>query len=243
MGDGHCMYRAIGKILQKQPGEMMQEVRTHMLSMNSCTEYYLVEREVTKRESRYTAMMNVRHNKRGVRIHETEWGEPEDCVAIAKWSGRDVIILHTETDRCTIIPYTPNAIETKTVAKLMTLNWTREPSRGKHGIYLIHDGIHYNALSLRDDQEEGEQDEESSIGEYTNQTQQKRTTEHATPTQCIHNNLLKDNTHEEEDGSRTQDKTNEKGKRKSERHEALCEAEHRKTKKEKTDSKAQPTEA
>jgi hypothetical protein len=34
--------------------------------------------------------------KRGVRIHETEWGEPEDCVAIAKWSGRDVIILHTE---------------------------------------------------------------------------------------------------------------------------------------------------
>ena len=84
MGDGHCMYRAIGKILQKQPGEMMQEVRTHMLSMNSCTEYYLVEREVTKRESRYTAMMNVRHNKRGVRIHETEWGEPEDCVAIRR---------------------------------------------------------------------------------------------------------------------------------------------------------------
>ena len=74
MGDGHCMYRAIGKILQKQPGEMMQEVRAHMLSMNSCTEYYLVDREVTKRESRYTAMMNVRDNKRGVKIHETEWG-------------------------------------------------------------------------------------------------------------------------------------------------------------------------
>ena len=126
-----------------------------LVSMNPCTEYYLVDREVTKRESRYTAMMNVRHNKRGVKIHETEWGEPEDCVAIAKWSGRDVIILHTETDRCTIIPYTPNAIETKTVAKLMTLNWTREPSRGKHGIYLIHDGIHYNALRFRYNQEEG----------------------------------------------------------------------------------------
>ena len=51
---------------------MMQEVRTHMLSMKSCTEYYLVEKEVTKRESRYTAMMNVRHNKRGVKIHDTE---------------------------------------------------------------------------------------------------------------------------------------------------------------------------
>jgi hypothetical protein len=32
-------------------------------------------------------MMDVRHNKRGVKIHETEWGEPEDCVAIATWSG------------------------------------------------------------------------------------------------------------------------------------------------------------
>ena len=74
MGDGHCMYRTIGKKLQKQPGEMIQEVRAHMLSMNPCTEYYLVDKEMTKRESRYTAMVNVRHNKRGVRIHKTEWG-------------------------------------------------------------------------------------------------------------------------------------------------------------------------
>ena len=51
MDDGYCMYRAIGKILQKQPGEMMQEVRAHMLSMNSCTGYYLVDIEVIKRES------------------------------------------------------------------------------------------------------------------------------------------------------------------------------------------------
>ena len=72
MDDGYCMYRAIGKILQKQPGEMMQEVRAHMLSMDSCTEYYLEYREMTKRESRYTATMNVRQNKRGMRIHETE---------------------------------------------------------------------------------------------------------------------------------------------------------------------------
>ena len=66
-------------------------------------------------------MMNVK-KPRGTRIHKTEWGEPEDCVAIAKQSGRDLIILHTETDRCTIILYTPNAIETKTVAKLVALN-------------------------------------------------------------------------------------------------------------------------
>jgi hypothetical protein len=102
----------------------------------------------------------------------------------------------------------------------MTLNWTHEPSRGKHGIYLIHHGIHYNALRLRDNQEDGEQKEESNIRKDTNKTQQRRTKEHATPTQDIQNNLLEKNTHEEGDemratnapcGSRTQDKTNGKG--------------------------------
>jgi hypothetical protein len=118
----------------------------------------------------------------------------------------------------------------------MALNWTREPSRGKHGIYLIHNGIHYNALRLRDNQEDGEQKEESNIRKDIIKTQQRRTKEQDTPTQDIQNNLLKKNTHEE-GGSRTQDKTNEKGKRKSEKHEALCEAEHRKTKKKKQTQK------
>jgi hypothetical protein len=100
-------------------------------------------------------------------------GEPEDCVAVAKWSGRDLIILHTETDQCTIIPYTANAIETKTVAKVLALDWTREPSRGKHGICLIHDDIYYNAIRLRDNQEEDEQNKEGNSTECTN----KKTTE------------------------------------------------------------------
>jgi hypothetical protein len=95
VGDGHCIYRSIGKILQKQPGEMMQEVRAHMLGMNSCTEYYLVDRELAKRESRYTAMTNVRHNKRGVKIHETEWGEPEDLRSHSKM----------ERERCNSVAY------------------------------------------------------------------------------------------------------------------------------------------
>ena len=171
-------------------------------------------------------MMNVRHNKRGVKIHETEWGEPQDCVAIAKWSERDVIILHTETDRCTIIPYTANEIETKSVAKLLALDWAREPSRGKHGIYLIHDGIHYNAIRLRDDQEEDEQNKESNCTECTNKKQQRRTKEPAAlATPNMQDNSSEEDMREEGDkmratnapcgrvcGSRTQDKTNEKGK-------------------------------
>ena len=84
----------------------------------------------------------------------------------------------------------------------MALNWTREPSRGKHGIYLVHDGIHYNALKLKDNKEEGEQNEESNNREHINKTQQKRTKEHATPTQCTQSNLLGGNTHEEGDKMR-----------------------------------------
>ena len=48
MDDGYCMFWAIGKIPQNQPGEMMKEVCAHMLSMNSFTEYYPADREVTK---------------------------------------------------------------------------------------------------------------------------------------------------------------------------------------------------
>jgi hypothetical protein len=130
-------------------------------------------------------------------------GEPEDCIAIAKRSGRDVIILHTETDRCTIIPYTANAIETKTVAKLLALDWTREPSRGKHGIYLIHDGIHYSAIRLMDNQEEDEQHKEGNSKECTNKKQQRRTKEPTAPaTPNTQDNPSEEDIHEEGDKMR-----------------------------------------
>ena len=56
----------------------------------------------------------------------------------------------------------------------------------KHGIYLNHDGIHYNALRLRDNQEEDGQNEESNNKESTSNPQQRRTKEYATP--IIQNN-------------------------------------------------------
>ena len=127
-------------------------------------------------------------------------GEPEDCEAIAKWSGRDVILLHTETDRCTIIPNTANAIEEKTVAKLMKLDWTREPSRDKHGIYVVHDGIHYNVLKLRNSQEQGEHNIEENIRESTNKTKQSRRKRHATPN--TQDTPPAEDTHEEGDDMR-----------------------------------------
>jgi hypothetical protein len=53
------------------------------------------------------------HKNDECEIHETEWGEPEICVSTAKCSRRDVILLHTKTDRCIIIPYYADATEEK----------------------------------------------------------------------------------------------------------------------------------
>jgi hypothetical protein len=62
---------------------------------------------------------------------------------------------------------------------LIALQWTREPSRGENGIYLIHDGIHYNAIKLRDNQEEGGKNKEGYNRECTDKKQQRRIMEHA----------------------------------------------------------------
>ena len=79
---------------------------------------------------------------------------------------------------------------------MIALNWTREPSRGQHGVYLTHDGIHYNAFSLRDNrEEEGKQNEESNNREGLNKTQQRRTKEH--DAQSTQNTPLEEDTHEE----------------------------------------------
>ena len=78
------------------------------------------DRTISRRQDIHPAY-NVLATKKFENTHRKRMGEPEDCVTIAKWSGGDVIILHTETDRCTIIPYRPNTIETKTVAKLTAL--------------------------------------------------------------------------------------------------------------------------
>ena len=78
----------------------------------------------------------------------------------------------------------------------------------------MHDGIHYNLLRLRDNQEEGEQNKESNNKECINNTQQRRTKEHATP--IIQYNPSEEHTHGKGDGMRatnaslrTQDNTQE----------------------------------
>jgi hypothetical protein len=132
----------------------------------------------------------------------------------------------------------------------MELYWTREPSRGKHGIYLVHDDIYYCTVRLRDSQEEGEKNKEENNRECTNKKQQRRRKGHATPN--TQDSPSEEDIHKE--GARAQrtrrtytkkrtrcepqsrpvaymTKQIKKDKRISEKHGALCEAEpeHRKT--------------
>ena len=66
---------------------------------------------------------------------------------IARWCKRDVVILHTKTDRGTLVPYTYNEIGERTIHHMDECGWM-DTQRGKNCIYLIYDGIHYNALKL-----------------------------------------------------------------------------------------------
>ena len=59
-----------------------------------------------------------------------------------------MVILHTKTDRGTVVPYTYNKIGEKTIHHIEECGWIGDTKRGKNCIYLIYDGIHYNALKL-----------------------------------------------------------------------------------------------
>ena len=107
LADGHCLFRAVEKILHMEPGTVMKEAKAHMISRPSDEEYYVTETEIaTTRVTRYTEFGNVKQNERGPDIHETECGGTKDCQIIARWCKRDVTILHTKTDRGIVVPYT-----------------------------------------------------------------------------------------------------------------------------------------
>jgi len=131
-----------------EPGAVMKATKMHMVSRPSNEKYYVSETEIATRVTRYNEFENVKHNERGPDIHESEWGGTEDCQIIARWCERDVVILHTKTDRGTVVPYTYNDIGEKTIHHMETCGWIGDTQRGQNCIYLIYDGIHYNALKL-----------------------------------------------------------------------------------------------
>jgi hypothetical protein len=144
LGDGHCLFRAVGKILHMEPGAVMKETKMHMISRPSDEKYYVSETEISTRVTRYTEFENVKHNERGPDIHESEWGGTEDCQIIARgWCKRDVVILHTKTDRGTVVPYTYNEIGERTKHHMKECGGIGDTQRGQNCIYLIYDGIHY----------------------------------------------------------------------------------------------------
>ena len=125
----------------------MKEAKIHMISRPTDEKYYVPKTEIATRATRYNEFENVKHNENGPDIHESEWGGTEDCQIIARWCKRDVVILHTKTDRGTVVPYTYNEIGERTIHHMDECGWM-DTQRGKNCIYLIYDGIHYNALKL-----------------------------------------------------------------------------------------------
>jgi hypothetical protein len=124
LADGHCLFRAVGIILHMEPGTaVMKEAKAHMISRPSDERYYVSETEIATRVMRYIGFENVKHNERGPGIHETEWGGTEDCQIIARWCKRDVAILHTKTDRGTVVPYTYNEKRKRTIHHMEECGW------------------------------------------------------------------------------------------------------------------------
>jgi hypothetical protein len=59
-----------------------------------------------------------------------------------------VAILHTKTDRWTVVPYTYNEIGERTIHHMEECGWIGDTQRGQNCIYIIYDDIHCNALRL-----------------------------------------------------------------------------------------------
>ena len=70
-----------------EPGTVMKEAKAHMISRSSDEQYYVSEAEIVTRVSRYTEFGDIKQNKRGPDIHETEWGGTEDSQIIARWAN------------------------------------------------------------------------------------------------------------------------------------------------------------
>jgi hypothetical protein len=70
--DTHCLFGAVGEILHMDPGTVMKEAKAQMISRPSDEGYYVSETEIATRVTRCTEFENVKHNKRGPDIHETD---------------------------------------------------------------------------------------------------------------------------------------------------------------------------
>jgi hypothetical protein len=129
LGDGHCLFRSIGKILQIQPAEIMRMAKLHMMATNMEGPHYISQEERDMREVRYKEFENVQNNVEGPDIHQSEWGGIEDYQVVARWSKRYVVRLNMDTDRCTVIPCDLRLISAVSYeACARVLRWLRDPS-------------------------------------------------------------------------------------------------------------------
>ena len=145
LDDGHCLFRSIGKALEMQPGEIMTEVGKHIRTVPEDARHYIPQSIRETLCSNYTRHKHTKHNKKGL---TTIWGGTEDCVAIARWCGRDIVYLNALDNTYIQIPHTVDAATSKPMDQIRTYEALGE--RAKTAIYLFYTGYHFSLLLTKD---------------------------------------------------------------------------------------------
>ena len=128
-----------------QPGEIMTEVGKHIRTVPEDARHYIPQSIRETLCSNYTRHKHTKHNKKGL---TTIWGGTEDCVAIARWCGRDIVYLNALDNTYIQIPHTVDAAISKPMDQIRTYEALGE--RAKTAIYLFYTGYHFSLLLTKD---------------------------------------------------------------------------------------------
>ena len=146
--DGHCLRRALGKLWDMQPGQVIQKIREggeHLrlhhgkLVIESDDDWY---KDICNRPSEWD---NIQHNKNS-HCSEKEWGGNNELALWAYITQTPIIVTHETLNTYTIYKSDVHTMpEKKRVSTLRSthLQITRDYSEP---VYLIYNGYHYNPI-------------------------------------------------------------------------------------------------
>ena len=146
--DGHCLRRALGKLWNMQPGEVIHKMRegARHLQQNSGKLYIESDGEwynITKNRPAHwdNIQTNTKHPcSRG------EWGGDNELSLWAYITQTRIIVTNKTTH--TFTKYHPNRYTLPTIHEVATLRRMHDTltAQDKQPIYLTHNGYHYNPI-------------------------------------------------------------------------------------------------
>ena len=128
-----------------QPGEIMTEVGEHIRTVPDDARHYMPQSIRETLCSNYARHKLTKHNEKG---SPTIWGGTEDCVAIARWCGRDIVYLNALDNTYIQIPHTADPTISKPMNQIKTYEALGE--RAKTALYLFYTGYHFSLLLTKD---------------------------------------------------------------------------------------------